>query len=112
MELFCKKNNMIHYVYEKDDILKTISEFQIEFEKRQSPLDNKITVDQETSLFLICDEIILLKLLLSKKEYDQIMNTISSIIVGGRSKNMYIGLISQAAHQNFSEILAIEKICL
>lgn len=70
MELFCKKNNIIHYVYEKDDILKTISEFQIEFEKRQSPLDNKITVDQETSLFLICDEIILLKLLLSKKEYD------------------------------------------
>ena len=101
MELFCKKNNMIHYVYEKDDILKTISEFQIEFEKRQSPLDNKITVDQETSLFLICDEIILLKLLLSKKEYDQIMNAISSIIVGGRSKNMYIGLISQAAHAEF-----------
>lgn len=29
------------------------------------------------------------------------MNTISSIIVGGRSKNMYIGLISQAAHAEF-----------
>ena len=66
MELFCQ-NNMIHYIYEKDNILKTLSDFQIEFEKRQSPLDKNITIDQETSLFLICDEIILLKLLLLKK---------------------------------------------
>lgn len=101
MELFCQKNNMIHYIYEKDNILKTLSDFQIEFEKRQSPLDKNITIDQETSLFLICDEIILLKLLLLKKEYDEIMNTISSIIVGGRSKNMYVGLVSQAAQAEY-----------
>lgn len=29
------------------------------------------------------------------------MNTISSIIVGGRSKNMYVGLVSQAAQAEY-----------
>lgn len=45
---------------------------------------------------VICDEIILMKLVFPDKLYKETLGKINAIIVSGRSKNIYAGLISQS----------------
>lgn len=101
MERFCSGNLMITYAYETEAIAKVISEVAEELQNRTQDISNmKIDEDFDfgfNPVFLICDEIILMKLIFPKKLYDETIKRINEIIVGGRSKNIFCGLISQSA---------------
>lgn len=100
MERYCKSNSMIHYAYDKEDIAKTIQEVTEELKSRSEDIE-RIGIGEDfdygfNPVFLICDEIILMKLLLQKKLYDEITSQINAIIVGGRSKAIFCGLVTQS----------------
>ena len=101
MELYCHYNQNVTYVYEPEAIAKEIRELAEELQNRAMDIEaSGINEDFEfgfNPVFLICDEIVLLKLLLPKKLYDEIITNINAIIVGGRSKSIFCGLITQTA---------------
>ena len=101
MERFCKGNIMVSYSYQIEDIARVIGEVAEELQSRAEDIEN-IGVGEEydygfNPVFLICDEIILMKLLFPKKLYDETIAYINAIIVGGRSKAVFCGLITQSA---------------
>lgn len=100
MESFCNKNS-ITYVYEPEDIIKAIKETADELKSRTKDIAQiGIKEDFDFSfnpVYLICDEIILLKLMLPKKSYDELIVHINAIIAAGRSKAVFCGLITQSA---------------
>lgn len=101
MEQFCHGNIMITYAYEMESIATVIREVADELQTRTEDIEN-IGKGKDydygfNPLYIICDEIILMKLLFPKKLYDETIARINSIIVGGRSKAVFCGLITQSA---------------
>ncbi len=101
MERFCQGNLMITYAYEAEAIAKAIADVSEELQTRTQDINNMgIGEDFDygfSPVYLICDEIILMKLIFPKKLYDETIHRINEIIVGGRSKAIFCGLISQSA---------------
>lgn len=100
MEQFCH-GNAITYAYEPETIAKVISEIADEIQSRTNDIENTgIGEDFDygfNPVFVICDEIILMKLVFPDKLYKQTIANINKIIVGGRSKNIFCGLVTQSA---------------
>ena len=92
---------MITYAYEAEAIAKAIADDSEELQTRTQDINNMgIGEDFDygfSPVYLICDEIILMKLIFPKKLYDETIHRINEIIVGGRSKAIFCGLISQSA---------------
>lgn len=101
MERFCKGNTMITYACEMETIANAIKDVADEFQSRAEDINN-IGVGNDfdygfNPIYLVCDEIILMKLVFPKKLYDETITRINQIIVGGREKNIFCGMISQSA---------------
>lgn len=101
MERFCRGNIAIKYVYETEDIAKELAEIADEIQTRTTDIDNMGLGESHdysfNPVFVICDEIILMKLKFPDKLYKETINYINQIIVSGRSKNIFCGLITQSA---------------
>lgn len=101
MERFCHGNIAITYVYEPESIAEAIAEIADEIETRAIDIDNMGIGENYdygfNPVFVICDEIILMKLKFPDKLYKQTIAHLNEIIVGGRSKNIFCGLITQSA---------------
>lgn len=100
MERFCHGNTMITYACEISTITQAVKEVVDEFQSRASDIDN-IGVGNDfdyafNPICLVCDEIILMKLILPRKLYDETIARINQIIVGGREKAVFCGVISQS----------------
>ena len=104
MECFCRGNIAITYAYEPNHIAKEVADITDEIRIRKksiSDIEKEYGVKKEhdynfNPVFVICDEIILMKLVFPDKLYKQTISQINSIIVSGRSKNIFAGLISQS----------------
>lgn len=104
MECFCRGNIAMTYAYEPNHIAKEVADIADEILTREKSTDNMEKEycmekghDYEFNpVFVICDEIILMKLVFSDKLYKETIAQINSIIVSGRSKNIFAGLISQS----------------
>lgn len=101
MEQFCRGNTMITYACEIDTIANAIKDVTDEFQSRAKDIDEIGVGDDFDYAFnpicLVCDEIILLKLILPKKLYDETIARINQIIVGGRQKKIFCGMVTQSA---------------
>lgn len=92
------------YVSEENEIAKVVRETEEEMRKRGKELDN-IGI-QETDfqpLYLIFDELIAFSKIAEKKTYEETAKRIASIVVMGRSKRVYAGLILQRPDTSFIE---------
>lgn len=104
MECFCRGNIAITYAYEPSHIAKEVADIADEIRTRKKSInDMEEEYDVEKGhdygfnpVFVICDEIILMKLVFPDKLYKETIAQINSIIVSGRSKNIFAGLISQS----------------
>lgn len=92
------------YVSEENEIAKTVRETEEEMRKRGKELDNLGI--QETDfqpLYLVFDEMIAFSKIAEKKTYEETAKRIASIVVMGRSKRVYAGLILQRPDTSFIE---------
>lgn len=104
MASYCHGNIQITYAYEPKHIAKEIAEIADELQTRTVDIENmkKKGIDSNfdfgfNPVYVICDEIILMKLVFPDKLYKETISKINSIIVSGRSKNIFVGLVSQSA---------------
>lgn len=84
------------YVSEENEVAKAVRETEEEMRKRGKELDNLGI--QETDfqpLYLVFDELIAFLKIAEKKTYEETARRIASIVVMGRSKRVYAGLILQ-----------------
>ena len=92
------------YVSEENEIAKAVRETEEEMRKRGKELDNLGM--QETDfqpLYLVFDELIAFSKIAEKKTYEETAKRIASIVVMGRSKRVYAGLILQRPDTAFIE---------
>ena len=92
------------YVSEENEIAKAVRETEEEMRKRGKELDNLGI--QETDfqpLYLVFDELIAFSKIAEKKTYEETARRIASIVVMGRSKRVYAGLILQRPDTAFIE---------
>lgn len=92
------------YVSAENEIAKAVRETEEEMRKRGKELDN-IGI-QETDfqpLYLVFDEMIAFSKIAEKKTYEETAKRIASIVVMGRSKRIYAGLILQRPDTSFIE---------
>ena len=92
------------YVSEENEIAKAVRETEEEMRKRGKELDNLGI--QETDfqpLYLVFDELIAFSKIAEKKNYEETARRIASIVVMGRSKRVYAGLILQRPDTTFIE---------
>ncbi|MDO4332736.1 MAG: FtsK/SpoIIIE domain-containing protein [Eubacteriales bacterium] len=103
MERFCHGNVAITYAYEPQQIAEEIANITDEMQTRTADvaeMENR-GIDKNyqfnfNPVYVICDEIILMKLVFPDKLYKETIAQINAIIVSGRSKNIFAGLISQS----------------
>lgn len=103
MENFCRGNISIIYAYEPSHIAKEIATIADELQTRTKDIGEmeKLGVNKGheynfNPVCVICDEIILMRLVFPDKLYKETISRINAIIVSGRSKNIFAGLISQS----------------
>lgn len=103
MERFCHGNVAITYAYEPQQIADEISNIADEMRTRITDIAEmeKRGIDKDyqynfNPVYVICDEIILMKLVFPDKLYKETIAQINAIIVSGRSKNIFAGLLSQS----------------
>lgn len=92
------------YVSEENEIAKAVRETEEEMRKRGKELDNiGIPEIDFHPLYLIFDEMIAFSKIAEKKTYEETAKRIASIVVMGRSKRVYAGLILQRPDTSFIE---------
>lgn len=101
LERYCSFNNMIVYACEEDEIVNRVQEVTDEMHSRSKLID-EIGVKEDfefsfTPWFLVVDELILMRLEMDKAKYERVLRQINACIVSGRSRCIYVGLLSQSA---------------
>ena len=92
------------YVSEENEIAKVVRETEEEMRKRGQELDNiGIPETEFQPLFIVFDELIAFSKIADKKVYEETAKRIASIVVMGRSKRVYVGLILQRPDTSFIE---------
>lgn len=103
MRRFAEGCNAV-YVSEEREIAKAVREIEEEMRKRGKELENiRIKEADFPPLFLIFDEMIAFSKIAEKKTYEETIKRIASIVVMGRSKCVYAGLILQRPDTSFIE---------
>ncbi len=101
---FFLRDKPVCYVTKENDIVKVVREVEEEVRLREKDLNNMGLEEAEFNpVFLFFDELIAFTKLASKKTYEETTRRIGSIVVTGRSKRIYAGLILQRPDTNFIE---------
>ncbi len=101
---FFLRDKPVCYVTKENDIAKVVREVEEEVRLREKDLDNMGLEEAEFNpVFLFFDELIAFTKLASKKTYEETARRLSSIVVTGRSKRIYAGMILQRPDANFIE---------
>lgn len=104
MRYFCKGNIAVSYVTRESDIAKAVREIEEEIRLRQLDLDNIGIMEAEFNpIFILFDELIAFSKIADKKTYEETAKRLSTIVVTGRSKRVYAGLILQRPDTTFIE---------
>ncbi|MBE5834762.1 MAG: DUF87 domain-containing protein [Butyrivibrio sp.] len=104
MRLFMQVNPSVGYVTKENEIAKVVRETEEEVRLRERDLQN-IGIDEAefNPVFLFFDELIAFSKIAEKKTYDETQRRLASIVVTGRSKRIYVGLILQRPDTSFVE---------
>lgn len=96
MKHYCKSNN-VKYYSTIDEIKNVLDEIEEEMRLRQKDLDAMQLKEAEFNpVYIFFDELIAYAELVGSKKYqNDVLNKISSIIVQGAGKRVYLALISQ-----------------
>lgn len=96
MKHYCKSNN-VKYYSTIDEIKNVLDEIEEEMRLRQKDLDAmKLKEAEFNPVYIFFDELIAYAELVGSKKYqNDVLNKISSVIVQGAGKRMYLALISQ-----------------
>ena len=104
MRWFMQSYPSIKYVTTVNEIAKVVRETEEEVRSREQDLHNIGIEEAEFNpVFLIFDELIAYSKIIDKKSYDETAKRLASIIVMGRSKRIYAGLILQRPDTSFIE---------
>lgn len=104
MALFMRSHTSVQYMTELNDIAKVVRETEEELRSRTIDLENIGIEEAEFNpVFLIFDELIAFSKIADKKTYEETSRRLASIIVMGRSKRVYAGLILQRPDTSFIE---------
>ena len=104
MRYFCKGNIAVSYVTKENDIAKAVREIEEEIRLRQLDLDNIGIMEAEFNpIFILFDELIAFSKIADKKTYEETAKRLATIVVTGRSKRVYAGLILQRPDTTFIE---------
>lgn len=104
MRLFMRNHPSVKYVTKMNEIAKVVQETEEEVRSREQDLNNIGIEEAEFNpVFLIFDELIAFSKIADKKTYDETAKRLASIIVMGRSKRVYAGLILQRPDTSFIE---------
>lgn len=92
------------YATKENEIASVVREVEEEVRLREKDLENiGITEAEFNPVFLMFDELIAFSKIASKKTYEETAKRLASIVVTGRSKRIYAGLILQRPDTAFIE---------
>ncbi len=112
MALFMRSHTSAQYTTELNDIAKVVRETEEELRSRTVDLESIGIEEAEfNSVFLIFDELIAFSKIADKKTYEETSRRLASIIVMGRSKRVYAGLILQRPDTSFIEGAIRDNLC-
>ena len=98
------RDKPVVYVTKENEIASVVREVEEEVRLREKDLENiGITEAEFNPVFLMFDELIAFSKLASKKTYEETAKRLASIVVTGRSKRIYAGLILQRPDTSFIE---------
>lgn len=104
MRLFMQCHPSVKYVTTENEIAKVVRETEEEVRFRERDLQS-IGIDEAefNPVFLIFDELIAFAKVSEKKTYEETARRLGAIVVTGRSKRVYAGLILQRPDTSFIE---------
>lgn len=104
MRLFMQCHPSVIYVTKENEIAKVVRELEEEVRSREVDLQSiGITEAEFNPVFLIFDEMIAFAKIAEKKTYEETERRLSAIVVTGRSKRVYVGMILQRPDTQFIE---------
>lgn len=112
MKWFCKQHD-IKYYSDINEIAKVVRETEEEMRLREKDLDNMGLEEAEFNpVYLFFDELIAYSKIANKKTYEEVSNRLSSIVVQGRQKRVYLGAIMQRPDTDFIDGATRENFCV
>lgn len=104
MRWFMKNHTEIKYATKENEIAKIVREIEEEVRLRETDLKNIGIEEAEFNpIFILFDELIAFSKIADKKTYDETAKRLGAIVVTGRSKRIYAGIITQRCDTAFIE---------
>lgn len=104
IRLFMQTHPSVKYCTKENHIAKIVRETEEEIRTRERDLQSIGIKEAEFNpVFLLFDEMIAFSKIAEKKTYDEIVRRLGTIVVTGRSKCIYTGIITQRADTAFIE---------
>lgn len=98
------KNHGVIYASKEQNIAQTVREAEEEMRKRGEEIERIGIQDVDfLPLYIVFDELIAFSKISEKRTYEETMKRLASIVVMGRSKCVYAGMILQRPDTNFIE---------
>lgn len=96
MRLFMRNYPSVEYVTKENDIARVVRETEQEVRAREQDLQSIGIKEAEfNSIYLFMEEMILFAKIADRKTYDETVKRLSATVVAGRSKRVFVGIISQ-----------------
>ncbi len=112
MKWFCKVND-IKYFNDINTIGEIVRETEEEMRLREKDLDNMGLEEAEFNpVYLFFDELIAFSKIVNKKTYEEVSKRLSSIIVQGRQKRVYAGVLMQRPDISFIDGATRDNFCI
>lgn len=104
MRLFMQCYPSVKYVTQENEIARVVRETEEEVRSREKDLQSIGIKEAEFNpVFLLFDELIAFSKIADKKTYEETIRRLGVLVVTGRSKRIYCGLILQRPDTNFIE---------
>lgn len=102
MRFSLKNMPSVTYVTKENEIARVVREIEEEVRLREQDLKEIGIKEAEFNpVFILFDELIAFSMVAEKKTYDETIKRLSAIVVAGRSKRVYAGLILQRPDTEF-----------
>lgn len=112
MRLFAQSKPALTYATKENEIAKLVRETEEEVRSREKELKNIGIEEAEFNpVFLMFDELIAFSKTASKKTYEETAKRLATIVVTGRSKRIYAGMILQRPDTSFVEGAIRDNLC-
>ncbi len=112
MRYFLRGKPSVAYATKENEIAKLVRETEEEVRLREKDLENIGIEEAEFNpVFLIFDELIAFSKISQKKTYEETTKRLATIVVTGRSKRIYAGMILQRPDTSFVEGAIRDNLC-